>query len=260
MAEYKSQGPHRNPQLLTRQSAVEPVEDQPLYLRVGGVLADQIASGVLGPKQRLPSERELADTFRVARMTARKALAMLEAEGLIHSSDRRGYFVSPPRIQYDPSSPVNLMQQLRGQGLLTENIYLGRQVQNAEDWQARIFEVAPGEPLALERSIVSVEGRRVVYSEDFLLLDALPGYADRPYVSPMTQNMQKTYRVFPKVRWFRIRVASLSLVAARHLDVSPVAPGMHIKYAQEFEDRVVMVGHDYWLADALDLKFGDTGI
>lgn len=90
MAKDNSLGPHSNQQLLTRQSAVEPVEDRPLYLRVGGVLADQITSGALGPKQRLPSERELAYTFGVARMTARKALAMLEAEGLIHRSDRRG--------------------------------------------------------------------------------------------------------------------------------------------------------------------------
>ena len=142
---------------------------------------------------------------------------------------------------------------------MTDNIYLGRRVQNAEDWQARMFEVDPGEPLALERSIVSVDGRRVVYTEDFLLLDALPGYADRPYVSPMTQNMQKIYGVFPKSKWFRVRIANLSFVAARHLEVSPDAPGMHIMFVQEFEDRVVMVNRCYWLADAVELNFGKAG-
>lgn len=259
MTEDTSFGPHSDPQRLTLQSAAEPVDEQPIYLRLRDALADRAASGELASGQRLPSEREIADTAGVARMTARKALAMLEAEGVIYRLDRRGYFVSPPRVQYDPSSPLNLMRQLRGQGLMTDNIYLGRQRLHAEDWHAKMFEVAHGEPLALERSIVSVEGRRVVYTEDFLLLDALPGYSEQPYISPMTQNIQKTYGVYPRSRWYRIRVANLSFVAAQHLEVSPDAPGLHILFVQEFEGRVVMVSRCYWLADAVELTFGETG-
>lgn len=67
-------------------------------------------------------------------MTARKALGTLESEGAIYSVDRQGYFVSPPRFRYNPASPANLMRQIREQGLLAENIYLGRQLLEATPW------------------------------------------------------------------------------------------------------------------------------
>ncbi len=258
MTAEKPLGPHRNPAVLTRQSPVASGEAQPTYLSIRDALAERIAAGDPGPNQKLPSERELADTYRVARMTARKALAMLEAEGTIFSADRRGYFVSPPRIPYDPGSPVNLMRQLRTQGLMTENIYLGRQLLGAGAWQARHFDSATGEPLALERSVVVVEGRRVVYTEDYLLLDALPGYAERPYVSPMTQNIKRNYDVHPSARSARIRVTVLSNVAAHHLEVSPNTPGLTMLFTQVFEGRVVMVNHCHWLSDAVELVYGEA--
>lgn len=258
MTAEKSLGPHKNPGVLTRQTPASLDEAQPAYLSIRDALAERILLGDPGPNQKLPSERELADRFGVARMTARKALAMLEAEGTIYSADRRGYFVSPPRIAYDPNAPVNLMRQMRNQGLMTENIYLGRQLLEAADWQSRQFSVEVGEPLALERSVVSVEGRRVVYTEDFLLLDALPGYVERPYVSPMTQNMKQNYAVDPEPGSARIRTARLSLVAAGHLEVHPGTIGLNMLFTQVFERRVVMVNRCYWLADAVELVYGEA--
>src|SRR5690606_32565175 len=50
--------------------------------------------GELKPGQRLPSERELADRFQVSRATVSKALAQLEARGLLRSYQGGGTFVT----------------------------------------------------------------------------------------------------------------------------------------------------------------------
>ena len=48
-------------------------------------LRSAIGAGVWEPGERLPSEQELADTFDVARATAREALKLLSATGLVVS-------------------------------------------------------------------------------------------------------------------------------------------------------------------------------
>jgi DNA-binding FadR family transcriptional regulator len=52
-----------------------------------------IAEGKLQPGQRLPTEKELADTLRVSRPTLREALTVLEAIGYIEIRPREGSFV-----------------------------------------------------------------------------------------------------------------------------------------------------------------------
>ena len=52
-----------------------------------------IADGKLQPGQRLPTEKELAETLRVSRPTLREALTVLEAVGYIEIRPREGSFV-----------------------------------------------------------------------------------------------------------------------------------------------------------------------
>ena len=250
-------GPHRDPGRLTLQDAAD--GEGPLYLTIRDALAEEIRTGQLAPGARLPSERELAARHGVARMTARKALGFLESEGSVYSADRRGYFVSPQRVVYNPVSDINMMRQLRLQGLLVENIYLGRQLLGATEWHASHFETSIGTPLALERCVVEIEGRRTIYSEDSLLLEAMPEYSDRPYVSPLTQNLQRNYGIRLRQKWARTRVTNISFVASKELKVSTDTPGLNFTHVQEAGGRVVMVSRTFWLSDAVDLVFDDSG-
>lgn len=61
-------------------------------------LRSAIAAGIWAPGERLPTEHELADTFEVARATAREALKLLSATGLVQSvrGGQGGTFVTAP--------------------------------------------------------------------------------------------------------------------------------------------------------------------
>ena len=79
----------------------------PYYLRVRDHFASLIEAGTLAPQSRLPSERVVGAAFGITRMTVRQALFQLEAEGLIYRLNRRGWFVSPPRLRYDPTANLS---------------------------------------------------------------------------------------------------------------------------------------------------------
>ena len=62
--------------------------------QIGEVLRAQIASGAFRPGQRLPTEKELCETYGVSRPIIREAIGRLKSEGLITSRQGLGAFVA----------------------------------------------------------------------------------------------------------------------------------------------------------------------
>lgn len=78
------------------------------YQQVADRIRARIQSGELRSGQALPTENQLAASYRVSRPTVRAALAVLRAEGLIESQQGRGAFVrlrAPARRVPPPKLP-----------------------------------------------------------------------------------------------------------------------------------------------------------
>lgn len=73
----------------------------PLYARIVADLRERLAAGEFAPSGKLPTEAELAQGYGVNRLTLRKAVGLLEAEGLLNRHRGLGTFVGPatPRPQ-----------------------------------------------------------------------------------------------------------------------------------------------------------------
>jgi GntR family transcriptional regulator len=88
---------------------------RPAYQRIADDLRAAIASGGLRPGDKLPSERELAQRYSTANMTARQAIGILKAEGLVSSRQGRGSFVRPkPPLRRLSSDRYSRRRRLEG--------------------------------------------------------------------------------------------------------------------------------------------------
>ncbi|MEV0293334.1 GntR family transcriptional regulator [Nocardia sp. NPDC050710] len=72
-------------------------EALPKYLQIAGYLRDQIVRGDLPPGADVPSVRDLAVEWNVARPTAAKALDTLRQQGLVESRRGSGTYVRAPQ-------------------------------------------------------------------------------------------------------------------------------------------------------------------
>jgi GntR family transcriptional regulator len=93
----------------------------PLYHQIYVVLREQIVSGVYAERAAVPTEHELMRRFSVSRVTAKRALDELAAEGLVERSRGRGTRV----VERLPSEPVSgnisgLLENLLTLGLQTK--------------------------------------------------------------------------------------------------------------------------------------------
>jgi GntR family transcriptional regulator, transcriptional repressor for pyruvate dehydrogenase complex len=70
-----------------------------LYEEVVGQLHQLIDDGKLKAGDRLPAERELAETFRVSRSSVREAIKTLENEGMVISRPGSGTFITAVNVE-----------------------------------------------------------------------------------------------------------------------------------------------------------------
>ncbi|MFV0405548.1 MAG: GntR family transcriptional regulator [Propioniciclava sp.] len=160
---------------LTRELVGSPPPAVAKYEWLKGVLLDHIDRR-LSPGDPVPSERELADNLDVSRMTARRALNELLAEGRINRTPGLGSFVTDPTI----SLPVRLTsftedmeQRARRAGadtLLTETIA-------ADDTLTGNLDVTWGQPVLQIVRLRSTDGEPVAIERVHLVADIVPGLA-----------------------------------------------------------------------------------
>lgn len=83
--------------------------------KITAYIDEQISSGAWEPGHKLPTDRELAHTFGVARNTVRRTLEQLERDHVIVRQVGRGTFVaepvnSIPAEEHGDSSPSDVME------------------------------------------------------------------------------------------------------------------------------------------------------
>ena len=71
----------------------QPIKTKKIYEEIMEQIRQMIAQGDLKPGDKLPSERELADTLGVSRTSVREALTALGALGIIDVKSGEGTFI-----------------------------------------------------------------------------------------------------------------------------------------------------------------------
>ncbi len=67
----------------------------PIYVQLAGILRDNIRQGVIRPESRMPTQKDLVETFEVSRGTAARAVSILTDEGWLVVSRGKGVYVRP---------------------------------------------------------------------------------------------------------------------------------------------------------------------
>jgi GntR family transcriptional regulator len=106
------------------------------------ILEDLLAGSA--PGAALPSERELAERYGLARMTVRNELERLTAEGSVYRLHGRGTFVAEPRIA-QAGAFSSFTEDMVARGLAPGSTVTSSEVIAADGFLAAALEVKPGD-------------------------------------------------------------------------------------------------------------------
>ncbi len=226
----------------------------PQYLVIRDHLASRIESGELMAEHKLPSERELSESFSTSRVTAREALLALETEGFIYRLDRRGWFVCPPRVLYNPGSTESFMEYVTAQGRVPGTELLAAELVPASAWAARHLDIAEGDPVYSIWRKRFIDGRPVLVEHIRVNAALFPNLLDISLNRSITEIMRQFYAVEMSRVQLNLYPAPLAEAQARELQVSPGMPGLYIcRTNRDQHGRITDVDQEYWRHDVLEI-------
>jgi ABC-type glycerol-3-phosphate transport system substrate-binding protein/DNA-binding transcriptional regulator YhcF (GntR family) len=85
--------------------SIDPRQPIPLYFQLKTLLVEEILGGSYGGGERLPTEHELCERYRISRTPVTRALSELAEEGVILRRRRHGTFVNPHWLRRRPDQP-----------------------------------------------------------------------------------------------------------------------------------------------------------
>jgi GntR family transcriptional regulator len=140
----------------------------PAFRQVAADLREKISAGQYAPGERLPSERELVDTYGVSRPTIRDAVNVLRTEGIVTAEHGRGVFVRPPSsIQRLSRSRLSRAARERNQGAFladaasrgfTPSTSVKIRFEQADDRTADHLAIDPGDEVTVRDRVMRANG------------------------------------------------------------------------------------------------------
>lgn len=229
------------------------------YLTIHQAILEQIESGQLEARQKLPAERKLAELFNTTRVTLREALALLETDGKLYREDRRGWFISPPPFVYDPGKLIGFEQRAQQLNRRASHRLLSAQSGLATKEASALMTLPPFSDLFTVTRLRELENRAVCYVTSMLLPRVAPTLLDTDFTDSLSTTLRDQFNLEVVKIEYRASVTSLVGDIATSLNATHGATAVKVtRYFYDKQHSLIGCSEEYWRHDALVLNAETT--
>lgn len=222
---------------------------------IKGILKEQIAGGIYTCQQKLPSERELSELFQTTRITMKDALIALETEGLIYREERRGWFVSPPRLRYNPLSRSHFHRMVEEQQRQAATRVLKIETELASSDIGKVLELKSIQPVHRIQRVRSIDNRVVLFVENCLIAALFPDLLTHDLPQSLTALYDKRYGYQTARSRFDVIPTAAPEHVAKALNLAEGQQILKICRVNYNQDGVLMdCEFEYWRPDAVMIQ------
>ena len=115
----------------------------PAYIRIHDKIKEDVDDGTWKIGQRLPSERDLCETFDVSRMTVRQAITLLVDEGILERKPGSGTFVASSRVKEKMRGTTSFTEIVKSQGRKPSSELISYQRLHPNEFEIKNLGVLP---------------------------------------------------------------------------------------------------------------------
>lgn len=153
----------------------------PRYRQLKELIIRQISSGELRPRDRVPSENELAEATGVSRMTANRALRELGDEGYVERVAGVGTFVADLKARSHVLEVRNIADEVAHRGHEHSATVLMSEQTPADGDSARALHVEEGTSLAHVKLVHHESGIPIQLEDRYVLREFAPEFLQQDF-------------------------------------------------------------------------------
>lgn len=223
----------------------------PAFLRIATALRERIEAGELEANAPLPPERELCVEFDVSRMTARRALVLLESEGLVYRSATRGTFVSEPRV---PLRVGSFSHEIARSGRQATAEVIWAEEHPASARTADALGLADGAPVAALQRLRRSNGEPLALETTSYPSELVPGLLERDLTGSLWDELHRHHDLHLTRTVAELEVVALDAETSALLESRPGAPGLLlVRHSYDRAGRCLEYARDVYRADRVSL-------
>lgn len=229
--------------------------------RIRQALVQQIETGLLRAGDKLPPERELSELFATTRITVKEALQSLEAQGVLYCEDRRGWFVAPARLDYNPLYRSHFHALVAQQARQASTRLLGAGLELASSSVCSRLALAALSRVVTIRRVRSLDGRAVMFAEHHLRPERFPDILQHDLTQSLTELYERSYGIRYGRSRFEIVSGAASGTVAHCLALRDGSPILHITRVNfDLHGEVIDCDVEYWRHDAVRMVIDSAGL
>ncbi|WP_417882942.1 UTRA domain-containing protein [Vibrio rumoiensis] len=223
--------------------------------KIKSELKNKIHSGQLQQGQKIPSERALSALFDTTRITIKYALVALETEGVIYREKRRGWYVSPERITYNPLSRCHFHQMVNDQNRTAQTNLIKVREELSNDNYLQALALKQPEPVLIIERLRFIDGRAVLFVENVLREKLFEGILEECLTSSLTLLYQNKYGYQTSKSKFEVLPTAAPYHVAQALNLAEGQPVLKIQRTNCKQDgELIDCEFEYWRPDAVRIR------
>lgn len=203
------------------------------YLGVREYVTDLIDRGVYEPGDKIPSERELAATLGVSRMTVRRALNELVTEARLERDSTNGTIVQRPPVPrtFGDHYPHGISEILVEAGLRPGSQLLGFTVKPATENVAKNLGIDLLEPVLEIRRLRTMDGTPFCIETSLLPRRRVPtlSEADLSQQQSLYKTLRESFGIIPTTAEKAISISFARPEEAALLRLPPRSPVLFLR-------------------------------
>lgn len=206
----------------------------PLYVQLEQILKSRIVMGELSPGMKIPSDKELCETYQVSSITARQAVLNLVNEGILYRQQGKGTFVREGISEVKNIMTLKVkgdIQDVIPENLARQNVkVVGMDILHCPERILRTLKLKADQEIMLIRRSRMDDGVPVSYIKNYLPAEIGRKIAEKDLRSfPMLHILRNKLRIPLKTGVQYIESVSADYEVATAMAVNISAPVLYLE-------------------------------
>ena len=222
---------------------------EPLYVQLMRQIKDMIQNGHYKPGDQIPTEAELGEIFKVSRITVRRTIEELCAQGFLAKKQGKGTFVAEPKIyrKIELENNMSFSEACRSNGSKPSSHIVACHFMQAEAWQSEFLKLSDNKNIYHIERVLAADELPIIYEHIYIPVERVPDLQVQNLENnSFTNLLYDRYKIRKSANGrstIEVRVASQSIAEQLRLNIGD--PVMIMKtYMNDYEEHPLYISHE----------------